>query len=410
MAATLLLPDQARGTAALPCIPRNLDWLRADTAGWVIGVARGDSAIAGTWDRPAWWDSTRQDTAGPRRLDIYGQWATIERASDVRDVGRRALFVLWHTGGMCERIPSRRALAFPVGARFFAGGSLRERNRRGTSIHDIAVFTPRYVPASMPASSPGNPPLTVEEYATFYAAMPTQAQWFADPLSFTRGIRAWARANPSLAGREPVLGALALMEVDYAITMDEKRREGAWPRDSLIQEPGLLLRRGMQLLYRGEGEQLWTIDSLSPDTTLAGVPHCVRMRLRTSPQSPAATRAFCARGGVLHSYDDAGAQLRPVRPLLPGNRLTTRGANGTTSLFVTDSLDVVIVHGRAVEVIGTTVTISDSTGRPVRRLRERFAPALLTATEGSFEVPDATQAGTWRIVARFSLTEIRPWP
>ena len=60
------------------------------------------------------------------------------------------------------------------------------------------------------------------------------------------------------------------------------------------------------------------------------------------------------------------------------------------------------------DVLFTTVTTRDSTGRVTRRLREQFAPALLTAVEGTFEVPDSTQAGGWRVLSQFRLTGIDP--
>ncbi len=60
-----------------------------------------------------------------------------------------------------------------------------------------------------------------------------------------------------------------------------------------------------------------------------------------------------------------------------------------------------------IEVIPTTVTTGDSTGKVVRRLRERFSVALATATGGVFEVPDSTQATGWHTVRSFALVRIR---
>jgi hypothetical protein len=60
-----------------------------------------------------------------------------------------------------------------------------------------------------------------------------------------------------------------------------------------------------------------------------------------------------------------------------------------------------------VPVVLTTVTTMDSTGRPVRRLRELYAIGLATATGGEFEVPDSTAAEGWRVEQRFKLREIR---
>jgi hypothetical protein len=54
------------------------------------------------------------------------------------------------------------------------------------------------------------------------------------------------------------------------------------------------------------------------------------------------------------------------------------------------------------------VTTFDAAGRPKRRLRERYAPSLTTATGGRFELPDSSRAGEWRGQRSFELREIRP--
>jgi hypothetical protein len=66
------------------------------------------------------------------------------------------------------------------------------------------------------------------------------------------------------------------------------------------------------------------------------------------------------------------------------------------------------ISGRAIPVVATTVTTFDSTGRPKRRLRERYALSLTTATGGTFEVPDSSRAGEWLSQRSFELREIRP--
>jgi hypothetical protein len=60
-----------------------------------------------------------------------------------------------------------------------------------------------------------------------------------------------------------------------------------------------------------------------------------------------------------------------------------------------------------VPVVFTMVTTTDSLGRPVRRLRERYAIGLATATGGEFEVLDSTAPEGWRVEQRFKLREIR---
>jgi hypothetical protein len=47
----------------------------------------------------------------------------------------------------------------------------------------------------------------------------------------------------------------------------------------------------------------------------------------------------------------------------------------------------------------------DSAGTAVRRLRERYAPALGTALWGAFEVPEGSG---WKVQQEFRLTAIRP--
>jgi hypothetical protein len=57
-------------------------------------------------------------------------------------------------------------------------------------------------------------------------------------------------------------------------------------------------------------------------------------------------------------------------------------------------------------VIATIVTTIDAQGRPKRRLRERYAITLATATGGTFEVPDPAAPTGWRAEQSFELRTI----
>jgi hypothetical protein len=175
------------------------------------------------------------------------------------------------------------------------------------------------------------------------------------------------------------------------------------------QSIGVLLRPGTQLVYSSGGvEAVWTIDTVSRDTTLAGRPGCFRMRLRTSPtQSVPDTRAHCADSTMMLSWDDRTAQLRPSRPLRAGMVLELPYRGGGSVRFETGLPKVERIGAISIDVIPTTITTRDSTGRLVRRLRERFAVGLATATGGVFEDPDASAPGGWKTTRSFELIAIR---
>ena len=85
---------------------------------------------------------------------------------------------------------------------------------------------------------------------------------------------------------------------------------------------------------------------------------------------------------------------------------TSRRDNGDQVRYETDQAAQETISGRSFAVVHTTVTTADSAGRPKRRLRERYAISLTTATGGAFETADST--GAWQVQRRFELREIRP--
>jgi hypothetical protein len=81
--------------------------------------------------------------------------------------------------------------------------------------------------------------------------------------------------------------------------------------------------------------------------------------------------------------------------------------NGDTVRYVTGAVSEEAIGSRRLRVLTTTVTTIDSAGRPKRRLTERYAVTLTTATGGRFEVPDASSPTGWRTERAFELREIR---
>jgi hypothetical protein len=81
-------------------------------------------------------------------------------------------------------------------------------------------------------------------------------------------------------------------------------------------------------------------------------------------------------------------------------------ANGDTVRYTTEDNSYETISGMRLQVITTTVLTVDSLGQPKRRLRERYAVSLATATGGVFEVPDPN-AG-WRAEQTFELTRMSP--
>jgi hypothetical protein len=99
--------------------------------------------------------------------------------------------------------------------------------------------------------------------------------------------------------------------------------------------------------------------------------------------------------------------LLPQRPVGPAMELTLTRANGDVVRYVTGTVTDEVMGGLRIPVVETTVTTADSTGRPLRRLRERYALTLATATGGRFEVPDPAAPAGWREEQVFELREVR---
>lgn len=169
------------------------------------------------------------------------------------------------------------------------------------------------------------------------------------------------------------------------------------------------LQPGTRLRYEGNGQPQppWVIDSVQREVAHAGRQGCVRVVLRTRGDSAAAeVRLHCVAGDTLLAWSAQGSRFRPQRPLTPGRQLTIDGASGMTQEVTTGAVEVDTIEAHRVVVIPTVLITRGAHGQPVRRLTERYAPSLATATAGVFETADSAAANGWRVVQRFALVGI----
>jgi hypothetical protein len=169
------------------------------------------------------------------------------------------------------------------------------------------------------------------------------------------------------------------------------------------------LEPGMLLFYESEGARQppWSVDSVSLGGALRDRSECVVVHLRRRPDQAPEQSRLCLANDTLYRWDDGVAGWTVSRPVGTRMSWTSRAANGDIVRYETEEAGQETISGRTIPVIHTTVTTADSTGRAKRRLRERYAVSLITATGGAFETADSTRTGHWLVQRRFELREIR---
>ena len=170
------------------------------------------------------------------------------------------------------------------------------------------------------------------------------------------------------------------------------------------------LKTGMTLVYAsgGQDQPSWSIVAVEAGALLKADADCARVRIRRRPDEvePDEIR-LCVEDRLLSVWDAGRSAWLPQRPIGPGMELTIPRAGGGSVRYVTGNIGVDVIGARRLPVVDTTVTTMDAAGKPVRRLRERYALSLTTATGGRFEVPDPDLPGQWRTQQIFELREIR---
>ncbi len=172
---------------------------------------------------------------------------------------------------------------------------------------------------------------------------------------------------------------------------------------------GSALSDGMQLVYAANGREGAPnlIDSVRDVGRRDGASCAILFRGAPAGQPKPAAAHYCARGDTLYLRDAAGGAWIPQRPI--GTRMTMDFVrqNGTRVRYTTDTASRATIGTRSFHVVHTTVLTLDSLGGPVRRLTERYAPALITALGGRFETADSSAAGGWKETQVFELRAIR---
>ena len=173
--------------------------------------------------------------------------------------------------------------------------------------------------------------------------------------------------------------------------------------------PAAALQAGMQLVYVSDGveQDPWLVDSVWLDAVLMDRGACARVLLRRRTGQPADDSRVCVRSDTLFGWDARRETWVPQRPVGPNMEFMNRRANGDTVRYATTVYTDELVSGIPLRVLPTTVVTVDSLGRPKRRLEERYALALVTATIGRFEVPDSSAPAGWRTERAFALRSIQ---
>jgi hypothetical protein len=169
-----------------------------------------------------------------------------------------------------------------------------------------------------------------------------------------------------------------------------------------------LLAAGTVLVYRTPDgtEREWLVEEATPlaHATLSG---CMQVRYAAGgPTAGPDERRTCVAGDTLLRWSPTTNGWQIARPIGPADSLDLPLRSGMAR-YLTGAVTVDTISGFPVPVVATTVLTIDSTGRVSRRLQERFAPGLGTATWGRFEVPDTTSASGWRTAQEFGISAIR---
>jgi hypothetical protein len=245
--AAVLLAATAGPLFACSIIP--LFWVREEQQPALVLQALRDSVYLGTFVPWRFDPETDEVRLAPEEAErVYGQVLRVREVvargsglpPEVRP-GARVVVLHWGLGASCGPeapyraytappghlafvLPARRALPPSASWQPARGASAptlpvlevsaHERpyvawyhRHRGTQSRIHRLFRPR--------------PMTVEEYAAMYRAMPGRQEWLRDPRGTAGRVARWGQANPRLVRREPARRMVESLEYTVERMEDE---------------------------------------------------------------------------------------------------------------------------------------------------------------------------------------------
>jgi hypothetical protein len=183
---------------------------------------------------------------------------------------------------------------------------------------------------------------------------------------------------------------------------------------AIPQQGGIVasrLTKGAQLFYftDGRAQPPWIVDSVQTGQSFRPNADCASMTIRRTPSDTKPERSrVCVSGDTLYRLEAGKKDWKAARPVGPDMTLLMVTARGDSILYETGALGEDLISGDAIPVVSTTITTVDAKGQRRRRIRERFAVSLATATTGVIELPDPAAPGNWMVKHNYSLKELKP--
>ncbi|MBW3571900.1 MAG: hypothetical protein KY467_12420 [Gemmatimonadetes bacterium] len=246
-AAGLLLAARPAPLGACSLIP--LWWVRDPAGPALVLQALPDSAYVGNFIPRRYDPDTFEATAdSARERRVYAQVFRVRQVvargqglpRGVRR-GARVVVVDWDLSASCGALAPRQARFVPPGHLAFVRPATRSvgagaegvwmaqgaRSRR--PVLEISPWQGAYAPWYFRHRGTRSwirrlfrpRPMTVQEYARMYAAMPAREQWLRDPDAAARRVTRWAEANRRLVRREPARRMLQYLPH----TVDQMQRQ-----------------------------------------------------------------------------------------------------------------------------------------------------------------------------------------
>lgn len=170
-----------------------------------------------------------------------------------------------------------------------------------------------------------------------------------------------------------------------------------------------LLSTGTVLVYQvpdGTTRE-WVVDEATSNVSHGGRTGCMRVRYAAGgPTAGPDERLTCLAGDTLLRWSPTTNAWQIARSIGPADSIDLPLRTGLAR-YLTGAATLDTISGFPVPVVATTVLTIDSTGSVIRRLQERYAPGLGTATWGRFEVPDPSAPSGWRTAQEFRISAIR---